>query len=161
MTTRSCNIDLILSRLCFKLIMAVSLNNTIISSSFQLSVLQIQQCVFSSMYQHDNAGNRQGRGNDLCFQQATTDIYCSTDILEFYSNSSHCVYYKLKYKQDMCIVKHSISMPYYVCIASNMCVLLFVLQMPDCWLEVSVRKVLRPANSTQVFLGFPVSTSES
>jgi len=25
----------------------------------------------------------------------------------------------------------------------------------DCWLEVSIRKVLRPATSTQVFLGFP------
>ena len=32
--------------------------------------------------------------------------------------------------------------------------------MPDCWLEVSIRKVLRPVTSTQVFLGFPVSTSE-
>jgi len=26
-----------------------------------------------------------------------------------------------------------------------------------CWLEVSIRKFLRPATSTQVFLGFPVS----
>ena len=33
--------------------------------------------------------------------------------------------------------------------------LLFLLLMPDCWLEVSIRKVLRPATSTQVFLGFP------
>jgi len=41
-----------------------------------------------------------------------------------------------------------------------MCVLLFLLLMPDCWLEVSIRKVLRPATSTQVLLGFPVSTSE-
>jgi len=32
--------------------------------------------------------------------------------------------------------------------------------MPDCWLEVSIRKVLRPATSTQVFLGFPVSKSK-
>jgi hypothetical protein len=32
-----------------------------------------------------------------------------------------------------------------------------LLQMPDCWLEVSNRKVLRPATSAQVFLGFPVS----
>jgi len=32
----------------------------------------------------------------------------------------------------------------------------FLLYMPDCWLEVSIRKVLRPATSTQVFLGFPV-----
>jgi len=32
--------------------------------------------------------------------------------------------------------------------------------MPDCWLEVSIRKVLRPATSTQVFLGFPVSISK-
>ena len=29
--------------------------------------------------------------------------------------------------------------------------------MPDYWLEVRIRKVLRPATSTQVFLGFPVS----
>ena len=45
-------------------------------------------------------------------------------------------------------------------ICCTMCVLLFLLQMPDCSLEVSTRKVLRPATSTQVFLGFPVSTSE-
>ena len=32
--------------------------------------------------------------------------------------------------------------------------------MPDCWLEFCIRKVLRPATSTQVFLGFPVSISE-
>jgi len=38
--------------------------------------------------------------------------------------------------------------------------LLFLLQMPDCWLEVSIRKVLRPATSTQVFLGFPMSISK-
>jgi hypothetical protein len=31
---------------------------------------------------------------------------------------------------------------------------------PDCWLEVSIRKVLRPATSTQFLLGFPMSTSE-
>jgi len=37
---------------------------------------------------------------------------------------------------------------YYVGIA------VFLLSMPDCWLEVSIRKVLRPATSTQVFLGF-------
>ena len=30
----------------------------------------------------------------------------------------------------------------------------------DCWLEVSIRKVLRPATSTQGFLGFPVSISK-
>ena len=28
------------------------------------------------------------------------------------------------------------------------------------WLEVSIRKVLRPATSAQVFLGFPVSIGE-
>ena len=44
---------------------------------------------------------------------------------------------------------------YLMCICCTMCVL-----MPDCWLEVSIRKVLRPATSTQVFLGFPVSISE-
>jgi len=29
--------------------------------------------------------------------------------------------------------------------------------MPDCWLEVSIRNVLRTATSTQIFIGFPVS----
>ena len=47
-----------------------------------------------------------------------------------------------------------------ICICCSMCVLLFLLSMPDCWLEVSIRKVLRPITSTQVFLGFPVSTGE-
>ena len=43
----------------------------------------------------------------------------------------------------------------------NLVVTNFVLlQMPDCWLEVSIRKVLRPATSTQVFLGFPVPISK-
>ena len=32
--------------------------------------------------------------------------------------------------------------------------------MPDCWLEVRIRKVLRPAISTQFFLGFPVPKSK-
>jgi len=42
---------------------------------------------------------------------------------------------------------------YYVCIA--------VLTLDAGLLaKVSIRKVLRPATSTQVFLGFPVSTSE-
>ena len=49
---------------------------------------------------------------------------------------------------------------YLMCICCTMCVLLSLLYMPDCWLEVSIRKVLRSATSTQVFLGFPVSTSE-
>jgi multisubunit Na+/H+ antiporter MnhG subunit len=47
-----------------------------------------------------------------------------------------------------------------LCVFVVLCVLLFLLQMPDCWLEVSIRKVLRTATSTQVFLGFPLSTSE-
>jgi hypothetical protein len=43
----------------------------------------------------------------------------------------------------------------------TVCVLLsYILWLPDCWLEVSIRKVLRPATSAQVFLGFPVSKSE-
>ena len=39
-------------------------------------------------------------------------------------------------------------------------VLLFLLYMPDCGLEVSIRKVLRTATSTEVFLGFPVPISK-
>ena len=36
----------------------------------------------------------------------------------------------------------------------------FLLYMSDCWLEASIRKVLRPAISKHVFLGFPVSISK-
>ena len=40
----------------------------------------------------------------------------------------------------------------------TVCALLsYILLLPDCWLEVSIRKVLRPATSAQVLLGFPVS----
>jgi len=42
----------------------------------------------------------------------------------------------------------------------TMRVLLFLLYMPDCWLEVTIRKVLGPATSTQVFLGCPMSVSK-
>ena len=35
-----------------------------------------------------------------------------------------------------------------------------LLQMTDCWLEVSIRKVLRPAISTLVFLCFPAPKSK-
>ena len=57
----------------------------------------------------------------------------------------------------LCVLLSSyVYLLYCVCIA----VFSFVLQMPDCWLEVSTRKVLRPATSTQVFLGFPVSISK-
>ena len=37
--------------------------------------------------------------------------------------------------------------------------LLFLIKMPDYWLEVSNRQVLRPVIPTQVFLGFPVPKS--
>ena len=41
------------------------------------------------------------------------------------------------------------------------CVYIAVLTLDAaCWLEVSIRKVLRPPTSTQVFLSFPVSISE-
>jgi hypothetical protein len=46
---------------------------------------------------------------------------------------------------------------YLMCICCTMCIAVsFVLfWMPDSWLEVSIRKVLRPATSTQVFSWFP------
>ena len=49
---------------------------------------------------------------------------------------------------------------YLMCIFCTVCALLFLLYMPDCWLAVTIRKVPRPATSTQVFLGFPVSISK-
>jgi len=36
----------------------------------------------------------------------------------------------------------------------------YVTNVPDCWLEFSIRKVLRPATSAKVFLGFLLSKSE-
>ena len=43
----------------------------------------------------------------------------------------------------------------------TVCLLLsYVLWLPDCWLEVSIWKVLLQATSAQAFLGFPVSKSE-
>ena len=50
---------------------------------------------------------------------------------------------------------------FYITYIVVICVLMCLLLMPDCWLEVSTRKVLRPAISTQVFfLGFPVSLKQ-
>jgi len=39
-------------------------------------------------------------------------------------------------------------------------IIIILLSMPDCWLEVGVRKFLRPATSTQVFIGFPEPKSK-
>ena len=36
----------------------------------------------------------------------------------------------------------------------------YIYKMPDCWLEVSIRNVLRSATMTQVFLRFLVSISK-
>jgi len=54
----------------------------------------------------------------------------------------------------LCVLLSYVYLLYYVGIA------VFLLYMPDCWLEVSIRKVLRPATSTQVFLGFLVPKSK-
>jgi hypothetical protein len=46
-----------------------------------------------------------------------------------------------------------------VCCTDGINILIYT-YLPDCWLAVSIRKVLRPATSAKVFLGFPVSKSE-
>jgi len=54
----------------------------------------------------------------------------------------------------LCVLSSSnVYLLYYLCIA------VFTLD-AGCWLAVSFRKVLRPATSTQVFLGFPLSISK-
>jgi len=68
-------------------------------------------------------------------------------------------YAYLLYLMCICCASY-VYLLYLMCICCTICVLLFLLEMPDCWLEVSIRKVLRPATPTQVFLGFPMSTSE-
>jgi len=59
-----------------------------------------------------------------------------------------------------CVIILCVSLlPHVYCF--TLCVLLsYILQLPDCWLEVIIRKVLRPATSAKVLLGFPVSKSE-
>jgi len=52
---------------------------------------------------------------------------------------------------DLCMLLSNVYLLYCVGIA-----FFFLL----CWLEVSIRKVLRSATTTQVFLGFPVSISK-
>ena len=59
-----------------------------------------------------------------------------------------------------CIIILCVSLlPHVYCFTVSV-LLSYILQLPDCWLEVSIRKVLRPATSAQVFLGFLVSKSE-
>ena len=59
-----------------------------------------------------------------------------------------------------CLVCIVVILCVFVVLCVCIVVFFFVLYMPDCWLEVSTRKVLRPAIPTQVFLGFPVSISK-
>jgi len=54
----------------------------------------------------------------------------------------------------LCVLLSYVYLLYYVCIP------FFLRKMPDCWLEVSIRKVLRTAISTQVFLGFRLPKSK-
>jgi hypothetical protein len=71
-------------------------------------------------------------------------VYCCTVYIVVLCILLYCV----------CIVVPCILL-HYVCIA-----VLHTVVAPDCWPEVSIRKVLRPATSAQVFLGFSVSISE-
>jgi len=43
---------------------------------------------------------------------------------------------------------------------SYVCIAVLHTLVDGCWLEVSIRKVLRPTTAAQVFLDFPVSISE-
>jgi len=57
------------------------------------------------------------------------------------------------------IILRVLLLPHVYCF--TVCVLLpYVLYLPNCWLEVSTWKVLRPATSLQVFLGFRVFKSK-
>ena len=77
-------------------------------------------------------------------------VYCLCVFVVLYEYLLYSYVYLLYF---MCICCTSYKyLLYLMCICCTMCVLLFLLQMPDCWLGVSIRKVLRLANSTQVFL---------
>ena len=78
--------------------------------------------------------------------------------------SPHCAAF------PMCIAAKC-GWPFVYCVIACVCFLVYsctcilfyyvcITLVAGCWLEVSIRKVLRPATSAQVFLGFPVSKSE-
>ena len=67
----------------------------------------------------------------------------------------NCCWFAVCIVVVVCVLLSYVYFLYYVCIA------FFFLKMPDCWLEVNIRKVLRPATSAQVFLGFPVSIANA
>ena len=74
--------------------------------------------------------------------------------------SGECTVY-IKYKSvGYDLILNCCSILYYVLIVYFKAGLLSFVYMPEGWLEVSTRNVLRPANSTQVFLGFPVYYSK-
>jgi len=69
---------------------------------------------------------------------------------------------KLRFLTSYCILSYHLMFILLSCVyCFTMCVLLsYSNYLPDCSLEVSTRKVLRPATSEQDFLGFPVYKSE-
>ena len=93
---------------------------------------------------------------------------CGVTILETgCSTFSPCIAFPMR-------IAANCSWHYVYCIITFLCIfvtsyvlfycvfllLSYILYLPDWWLEVTLRKVLWPATSTQVFLGFPVSISK-
>ena len=87
--------------------------------------------------------------------------------------SSHCIiqyssYHSMRYSLTYwCLLKCSWS--FVCCVITCVCFLVYscilfysvcITLVAECWLQVSIQKVLRPATSAQVFLGFPVSINE-
>jgi len=69
---------------------------------------------------------------------------------------------KLRLLSSYCVLSYYLMLILLPCVyCCTVCVLLsYSNYLPNCWLEVSIRKVLRPANSEQGFLGFRVSKTE-
>jgi len=117
-------------------------------------------------------------GNILLHQTAqivailsTLHVFLMTNKIMMWtvSGAEMCYFYISLYTVvlECIVVRCLVYIVVVVCIVVSLCVFAvllvyscFLLYMPDCWLEVSIRKVLRPATSAQVFLVFPVSISK-
>jgi hypothetical protein len=135
----------------------ISINNMIFTPLHGIQCLQVNVFRLATTYKTSTGSNAQ----HPTLYPARTCYFMCTVLGVFVVSYVYLSYYYVYLSYLMCIFCTSyVYLLYLMCICCTMCVLLFLLKMPDSWLEVSIRKVLRPATSTQVFLGFPVSTSE-
>ena len=116
----------------------------------------------------DNSSTEKERSMEHCWNDSDKKLYTVLSYLGVFTFCTRCkipiclvciVASFMLFCVSLLLVGHVYCCSYLMCICCTVCALLFFL-LPDCCLEVSIRKVLRPAISTQVFLGFPVPKSK-